>query len=229
MSSSLVAAFDYTMLAPELVEPLRRQASRIRERGKATVSAIIEIGRDLLAVQKHLQHGQFCTWVEAECGFTVRSAQNYMRAAEFAEDKNEIISLLSPTTLYMLAAKSSPTEIVTDVVARFKAGEVLADTTIKTRLAEAGSERREAAAKARLSRRKAKLSPRTLRRHEAEERKNQEAREKRRRAAKAKAIGIIEKFGLEGARFLLEVYRDPEANFYNVIEHIESAINGAGQ
>jgi hypothetical protein len=69
-------AFDYSAVRSELAKKLRGQAARIKERMKATTSAIIEIGRDLRAVQQHLlEHGQFTPWVEAESGFTARTAQ----------------------------------------------------------------------------------------------------------------------------------------------------------
>ena len=37
----------------------------------------------------------------------MRSAQNYMRAAEFAEGKHETVSLLEPAAVYKLVAKST--------------------------------------------------------------------------------------------------------------------------
>jgi hypothetical protein len=48
-------AFDYTIVSPELGRNLRSQAARIKERVKTTTSAIIEIGRDLLAVKPEPQ------------------------------------------------------------------------------------------------------------------------------------------------------------------------------
>jgi rubrerythrin len=202
-TAAAITPYDYTQHTPDIAERLRKQADRIRQKLRSTVSAIIHIGRDLIAAQEHLQRGQFCTWVERECGFTVRSAQNYMRAAEFAEDKNEIISHLSPTVIYALAAKSTPTEIVNDVVARVEAGEVIAETTIKTMLGEARSERQAAADKAFRDRHRAKTKQRRLEREEQENQAEQERRERRQLEAKAKAVEIIERFGLEEAEFLL--------------------------
>jgi hypothetical protein len=68
-------SFDYAALPAELQERLRNQAFHIKAAMKSTVSAIIEIGRDLIAVQQHLEHGQFSDWVEAECGFSIRSGR----------------------------------------------------------------------------------------------------------------------------------------------------------
>jgi hypothetical protein len=54
-----------------------------------------------------LGHGQFVQWLESECGFSLRSARNYMRASEFAADKNATIARLPPATLYRLSAKNT--------------------------------------------------------------------------------------------------------------------------
>jgi hypothetical protein len=131
-----VPAFDYAAMAPELANKLKKQAARIKKQMKATTAAIIEIGRDLIAVKQHLEHGQFGSWVESECGFTTRTARNYMRAAEFAEGKSETISDLSPTCLYLLATKSTPTEIAIEVIARVESGEIVSDDAVIAMLVE---------------------------------------------------------------------------------------------
>src|SRR5262245_8146423 len=110
-------SFDYSGLPPDLVEDLRQQATRIRERVRITTVAIIEIGKDLLAAKQHFP-GRFGEWIKAECGFTLRTAQNYMRAAKFAEAEGEIVSLLPPTIVYQLCAKGTPPELVDEVIDR---------------------------------------------------------------------------------------------------------------
>jgi hypothetical protein len=105
---TLPTSFDYSTLPANIAGPLRKQAARIRERVKNSTIAIIEIGRDLLAVKQSLQRGQFSTWVETECRFTIRTATNYMRAAEFAEGKSETVSDLSPALIYRLAGRTPP-------------------------------------------------------------------------------------------------------------------------
>jgi hypothetical protein len=142
---TLPTTFDYSTLPTDVAGPLREQAARIRERVKNTTIAIIEIGRDLLAVkQQKLQHGQFCTWVEAECQFTIRTAANYMRAAEFAGGKLETVSNLSPAIIYRLAGKSSPPEIVTEVISRIESGASISEEEIKAKLSAAASQKRDA-------------------------------------------------------------------------------------
>jgi hypothetical protein len=117
------AAFDYASLAADDAEFLRKWATRIRQGIKSTVEAICDIGVQLCGAKQMLGHGQFVQWVESECGFSLRSAQNYMRASEFAADKNATIARLPPATVYSLSAKNTPPEVVSEVMARAGSGE----------------------------------------------------------------------------------------------------------
>src|SRR5262249_5202495 len=92
--------------------------------------AVIEIGRELISIKGQLEHGQFTEWVEIECGFSLRSAENYMRAAAFAVGKSETVSLLRPATAYRLAAKSAPPEVVSAVIRSIEAGHIPTDGEI---------------------------------------------------------------------------------------------------
>jgi hypothetical protein len=102
MNQLTVTTFDYGALDAEIADS--RQAERIRARIKTTTCTIIDIGRDILAVKQHLNHGQFSKWVEAECGFNIRSAQRYTGVAALAADKYDTVSLLEPATVYKLVA-----------------------------------------------------------------------------------------------------------------------------
>ncbi len=73
------------------------------------MEAICDIGVQLCGAKLKLGHGQFVQWVESECGFSLRSAQNYMRASEFAADKYATVALLPPATCTALSAKNRPT------------------------------------------------------------------------------------------------------------------------
>jgi hypothetical protein len=71
---------------------------------KKAAAAIIAIGRALIEVKKILRHGAFGTWVKSNCGFSLRSAQNYMRAARLA-DKNATVALLPLGTSYRMTGR----------------------------------------------------------------------------------------------------------------------------
>jgi hypothetical protein len=207
-------AFDYGVLGPDLSERLRQQAARIRRRIANTTAAFIEVGRDLLAVKQSLEHGQFAAWLKAECGIEERTARNYMSAAAFAEGKTEMISVLPPTTLYLLAAKSTPAEIVNEVMPTVEAGAPMPAEVIREKIAQAKFDKLSAERKAREAERQAKLSPRTRKRHKERERERQEQARKQqeqqaqeRAAVRNLALETIERLGNDGARYLVDIKR----------------------
>ena len=100
-------------------------------------SAIIDIGRRLIAAKQALPHGRFSAWVETECGFTHRTAQNYMRVAEFADGKSESVSLLTPSAIYALASKKAPPAVVHRVLQLLESNQVPTECDVLRMLAEA--------------------------------------------------------------------------------------------
>jgi hypothetical protein len=98
--------FDYRSLPEEKSQALRESRTRICAEMKKTAASIIAIGRELSAVKKTLRHGAFCAWVESECGFSLRSAQHYMRVARLA-DKNATIAHSPLATSYRVTGQRS--------------------------------------------------------------------------------------------------------------------------
>ena len=90
----------------------------IRKEIQSTVEGVCTIGANLRRAKKILGHGQFVHWVESECRFSLRSAENYIRASVFASERFAIVACLSPTILYLLSAKNAPPEVVSEVLAR---------------------------------------------------------------------------------------------------------------
>jgi Protein of unknown function (DUF3102) len=85
-------ARDLTVIADEV-------RSRIE-----TVGDIIAIGGLLLEAKLQFRHGGFLPWVESEFDFSIRTAQNYMRAHKFATKNATVADLqLTPSALYALA------------------------------------------------------------------------------------------------------------------------------
>jgi hypothetical protein len=117
--------FDYCGIAPSLVPDLRAQAKLIKNLIAKTTEGLIEVGRNLVAVKQHLNHGQFIDWVEIEVGIDKRTAQSYMAIARLAEAKGATVALLPPTTAHRLAAISAPVEVVDHILDRAVKGEWL--------------------------------------------------------------------------------------------------------
>jgi hypothetical protein len=193
--------FDYTTVAPELVEKLRAQAQRLRSRIAKSTEGIIEIGRDLLAVKDNLEHGQFLHWVEAEIGIVPRTAQTYMAAARLF-DQYATVAYLPPATLYRLAAKSTPVEIVTQVVSKVEAGEFVSDAAVKSMIADANSQKREAKAKQRRAERHTKEY---RQKREALDRQLKERYEQEQAKVATAVADLIRKIGKSGATLVLEI------------------------
>lgn len=124
-----VVGFDYGVLHPEVAADARGAADRIRARLRSAWSAYIETGADLQAIKDRLGHGHFGKWLVAEFGMTVRTAENYMAAARFAE-KYETVSHLPATTLYALA--STPEVVCCDLIRRLESGEKIGGAEIRS-------------------------------------------------------------------------------------------------
>jgi DUF3102 family protein len=91
-------------------------AERVRNHCRSTTASIIAIGGVLAQARGRVEHGQFKTWVTDQCGFTIRTAQNYMRAYALASQVGEIVSHLNPAALYRLSAAKTSQDVITHVV-----------------------------------------------------------------------------------------------------------------
>jgi hypothetical protein len=117
--------FDYGSLKPTHAEKLRTAAMTIKEKIDSSLRGLIEAGQGLLAVKKMLPHGQFLPWIEAEFGWTDRTARRLMEVADQFGSKSDIMSDLHITTtaLYHLAAPSTPFAARQIAIDRATAGE----------------------------------------------------------------------------------------------------------
>ena len=202
-----------------LVDRLRGQGERIRAKVRASTAAIIEIGRDLKAVKEHLPHGQFSAWVEAECGFTVRAAENYIRAADFAAGKNEIVSFLPATTLYAISAKSAAPDVVREVLVQAANGVLVPEREVADLLRRAAQLKRMEAAEARLTSRQRRARARVAKTKEAQ----REDWQAERAAAEAEAIEtaqrLVGEIGASTAKIFLR-----ETSNWLVRQHLEELV-----
>jgi DUF3102 family protein len=172
VQSAIIEGFNYAILDEDLATQCQAAAGRIKGRFRTTTLEIVEIGRDLIAIQDKMPHGAWGPWIEAEFGFTDRTAQHYMNTATFMEGKSETVSLLPPATLYALASPSADPDVVAEVLAETNARKLPPTADVKARLA-----------KARTAQKKAQAAQKKLPEQIAKER----AAEKRRQAAQEKA------------------------------------------
>ena len=115
--------FDYaTIEDPQARKKAQDAALRIRENITRSKQVFFDIGRDLLEMKEEIMHGGFQLWLSAEFPqLKYRTAVNYMRAYEFCKENPEAKEL-DITALYELASKSTPQEVVMQVLEQVKTG-----------------------------------------------------------------------------------------------------------
>lgn len=100
--------YDYSLVPAASRDEVQRAAVTIIKAGRQAQESLIEVGATLIKVKDLLEHGQFSAWCETEFAFSQRTAQNMMNVAAQFGGKSETVSLLSDSTLYLLAAPSTP-------------------------------------------------------------------------------------------------------------------------
>ena len=120
--TNIITTFTYTDLPAPVAAELVAAAARIQSRLTRQVRDIIEIGHDLIEAKSKLQHGQFESWLNLSFNMTVRSAQRFIRAAEWAEGKNDTVSHLGAKSIYLLSAPSTPESAQRQVLDDLEAG-----------------------------------------------------------------------------------------------------------
>jgi hypothetical protein len=123
--------FDYESVPKSVATFLKGESERIR---RQYTTSIVQIGKALLGAKRYLSHGSFIAWVEAEIGMPARTAQAYMRVAQWATDKSASVAHLPPAALYLLSASSTPPEFVRQITDRVEAGEKIALAEVRSAL-----------------------------------------------------------------------------------------------
>jgi Protein of unknown function (DUF3102) len=123
--------------AKERERVLAENAEEIRKLGKRAASDVIEIGRRLTEMKEICGHGNWLRWLQHEFGWTNRQALNYMRLYKLSLKSENFSDLsISVSALYLLAAPSTPPEVVDEVIERAKSGERQAHAEIKGKIDE---------------------------------------------------------------------------------------------
>ena len=200
--------FGYSSILPSVALDLQQQSKLIKGLIVKTTAGIIEVGRNLLAAKEHLEHGLFVAWVEAEVGISGRTAQRYMAIARLAESKSDSVSLLPPTVVHRLAARSAPIEVVDYVIARAIDGEIVSDGNVAEMIRNARHQRREARKKERRSAAASKAAYRQSaagrEEQERQRRRYEQKHQERKDKASTAAADLIQKLGHSNALMVLE-------------------------
>jgi len=123
--------FDYGSVSVSVAKFLVGQADRIR---RHCATSAVQIGKALLEAKRHLSHGEFLRWVECEVGIPARTAQAYMRLANWVSDKHASVAHLPPTILYLLSSTGTPQDFVKAVLERAESGETCQASAVREEL-----------------------------------------------------------------------------------------------
>jgi hypothetical protein len=123
------------------LEELDAHVGEIRAQAKRTVEYIVNIGRRLIKC-KALTKGHFVTFLEAEFGWTVKTAERYMTAAEVADQfdklsKTEVLDDFPVSALYLLGDHKVPKPVVESIIEGAKRGERQSVKSVKAAIATA--------------------------------------------------------------------------------------------
>jgi hypothetical protein len=216
--------FDYGAISPADATGLRAKAVKVREMVQKTMSAIVEVGNELLDAKHKLNHGHFKSWIEAECGFSHSAALNYMRVAEFAKTKNATVALLAPRTVYKLAAPSTPAALADEIESRVAAGEQISHKQVLDALDDALNRRRNEELDRQRAERLSRMPKKKRQQIEADRlariEQQQEENERRSRVASS----IIERFGVDGAKFIVDAFGGGFS--WDILDQLRQQIGG---
>jgi hypothetical protein len=115
--------------SPELVA----HTDAIRSLGKQTVENVISIGEHLTECRRIVGHG-FRAWLKREFNWTYKTADNFMNVHKLVGSRCENFSHLSlpVSSLYLLAAPSTPAKAREEIITRAEKGEKLKVADIKS-------------------------------------------------------------------------------------------------
>ncbi len=147
--NEIITPFTCSDLPAPVAADVEAATTRIKDRLIRQVTDIIETGRDLLEVKGKLEHGQFEPWLNTSFNMTTRTAQKYMRAAEWMAGKSELSSFLTPNTIYLLSAPTTPESAQRRVLDDLEAGKPVNHREVREVVEEVKHREREVGPKKR--------------------------------------------------------------------------------
>lgn len=100
--------YDYGAIDDRHRQLVQDAALDILAHGRRAKDSIVAMGQRLIEVKAILPEWTFTAWLKTEFELSERMAQNLMNVAREYGERPEIISVLSDTVLYLLAAPSTP-------------------------------------------------------------------------------------------------------------------------
>ena len=130
-SSPIKKSFDYSSLDEETCSFIYSRSIAIKKLVKRTTEDIFTIGNNLIEVKGKLGRGNFQKWIDAEFGWTERTAQRFMLVAKNLDyDSLSGLNVL-PSALYILSAPSTPDSAVEELIEKAREGQIITEKLAK--------------------------------------------------------------------------------------------------
>lgn len=124
--------FEYDILEAEMRSLVQQRTNEIKTLMRRNIQDIIDIGQKLIEVKQHLKHGNFRNWVKLEFNWSVSTATKFMQVAEQFKCVNFKHLKINASTLYLIAAPSTPKAARIEVLERASNGESITYTEART-------------------------------------------------------------------------------------------------
>jgi hypothetical protein len=114
-----IRTFNYSKLADaDMTGKLLNLEGRIKRHRDGLALSVLAIGEDLCAAREVLanqKNGVFLQWLDGACGYSARTAYNYMAAYE-SFGKLATVASFEDVALYALASPSTPKKAVSEAL-----------------------------------------------------------------------------------------------------------------
>ena len=115
--------FEYGALEAETRIVVQQYTNEIKTLMRRNSQEIIDIGQKLMEVKQYLGHGNFRNWLKLEFNWSVSAATKFMQVAQQFKCVNFTHLNVTASTLYLIAAPSTPKRARAEVLERASHGE----------------------------------------------------------------------------------------------------------
>ena len=131
LSTHQTLNFEYGILEAQKLRVVQQYTNEIKTLMRRSSQDIIDIGKKLIEVKQHLGHGSFRKWLKFEFNWSISAATKFMQVAEQFKSVSFTHLNITASTLYLIAAPSTPKEVREEVLQRASNGENISYTKAK--------------------------------------------------------------------------------------------------
>ena len=123
--------FEYNLLEAQTRGVVLQRTNEIKALMRRNAKDIIDIGQKLIEVKQHLEHGSFRNWLKFEFNWSLSTATRFVQVAQQFKCVKLTHLNLTASTLYLIAAPSTPEQVRKEVLERASNGENIGYTKVK--------------------------------------------------------------------------------------------------